>query len=59
MVDLFYQLYYNIYRIWKGGELMEAYKRIKQYIEENGLKQTYVAEKAGIGIGIFMRIGAE
>lgn len=32
---------------------MEAYKRIKQYIEENGLKQTYVAEKAGIGIGIF------
>jgi len=29
---------------------MEVAQRIKEYIESNGLKQTYVAEKSGIDI---------
>ena len=35
---------------------MDAAKRIKQYIEENGLKQSYVAEKAGINFPVFNAI---
>ena len=35
---------------------MNAAKRIRQYIEENGLKQYYVAEKAGISFSVFNAI---
>ena len=35
---------------------METAFRIKKYIEENGLKQTFIAEKAGIDAGVFNAI---
>ena len=35
---------------------MDAAKKIKQYITDNGLKQTFIAEKAGIDIYVFNAI---
>lgn len=32
----------------KGGDDMDVAQKIKEYIEANGLKQTFVAEKSGI-----------
>ena len=40
----------------KGGGYMDAAKKIKQYIADNGLKQIYVAEKAGIEFAVFNAI---
>ena len=35
---------------------MDAAKKIRQYIDENELKQSYVAEKAGINNAVFNAI---
>ena len=35
---------------------MDAVVQIRKYIEENGLKQVYVARKAGIDEGVFNAI---
>lgn len=40
----------------EGGDYMDAAKKIRQYIDENGLKQSYVAEKAGINNAVFNAI---
>ena len=31
-----------------GGVIMQVYKKVRAYIEDNGLKQVVVAQKAGI-----------
>lgn len=40
----------------KGGDFMGVGKTIKKIIKEKGLKQIYVAEKAGISISQFNNI---
>lgn len=35
---------------------MDTAKKIKQYIADNGLKQVYVAEKAGIEVAVLNAI---
>lgn len=35
---------------------MDVAQKIKEYLEANGLKQTFVAEKAGIEVAIFNSI---
>ena len=40
----------------EGGGVMDAAMKIRKYIDENGLKQSYVAEKAGINNAVLNAI---
>lgn len=48
------QYYWNIIVIYfnkigkKRGEIMDANKKIKKYLEENGISQVFVSRRAGI-----------